>query len=158
MSPRTVYRASEGKKFRGDTNLVTVSCATCHITYAIPKSLYDSALHWRGDRADGRGWKLCCPMGHTWWYCGENEEDRLRRVLELERDTLARVGADRDQAKAEAKAQKGRATRFRNDRERLKTRAAAGVCPCCNRTFQNLQRHMAGQHPDFTGDHLDGAA
>jgi hypothetical protein len=26
---------------------------------------------------------------------------------------------------------------------------ANGVCPCCNRTFQNLARHMAGKHPDY---------
>jgi hypothetical protein len=23
------------------------------------------------------------------------------------------------------------------------------VCPCCNRTFSNLQRHMAHKHPQF---------
>ncbi len=31
------------------------------------------------------------------------------------------------------------------ERERI----VSGVCPCCNRTFQNLARHIAGQHPDF---------
>lgn len=40
------------------------------------------------------------------------------------------------------RAQKGQNTR-------LKNRIAAGVCPCCNRSFQNVARHMAGQHPDF---------
>lgn len=33
---------------------------------------------------------------------------------------------------------------------RLKRRAANGVCPCCTRTFADLKRHMANQHPDFT--------
>jgi hypothetical protein len=23
------------------------------------------------------------------------------------------------------------------------------VCPCCNRSFQNLRRHMATKHPEF---------
>lgn len=32
---------------------------------------------------------------------------------------------------------------------RLKNRAAHGVCPCCNRTFQQLARHMSAKHPDF---------
>jgi hypothetical protein len=26
-----------------------------------------------------------------------------------------------------------------------------GVCPCCKRTFENLARHMKGQHPTFAG-------
>jgi hypothetical protein len=33
--------------------------------------------------------------------------------------------------------------------KRLKQRVAAGVCPCCNRTFTNLAEHMAGQHAEF---------
>jgi hypothetical protein len=31
---------------------------------------------------------------------------------------------------------------------RVKKRVQNGVCPKCNRTFQNLQRHMASQHGD----------
>ena len=26
--------------------------------------------------------------------------------------------------------------------------AKAGTCPCCNRTFTNLARHMASKHKD----------
>lgn len=33
--------------------------------------------------------------------------------------------------------------------QRTKNRVAKGVCPCCNRSFTNLAKHMAGQHPDF---------
>lgn len=32
---------------------------------------------------------------------------------------------------------------------KTKKRIANGVCPCCNRSFANLERHMAGQHPDY---------
>lgn len=28
----------------------------------------------------------------------------------------------------------------------IKNRIQNGVCPCCNRTFKNLQRHMATKH------------
>lgn len=27
---------------------------------------------------------------------------------------------------------------------------ACGVCPCCNRSFTNVRRHMTSQHPDYT--------
>lgn len=33
--------------------------------------------------------------------------------------------------------------------ESLSAASAPRVCPCCNRTFQNVARHIAGQHPDY---------
>ncbi len=57
--PNTVYHASQGDKFNMETTLVAVNCPTCGILYAIPEELKASALRWRGDRADGRGWQLC---------------------------------------------------------------------------------------------------
>lgn len=30
-------------------------------------------------------------------------------------------------------------------------RIAAGVCPCCRRSFTDLARHMSSQHPDYAG-------
>lgn len=32
---------------------------------------------------------------------------------------------------------------------KLKNRAAAGLCPCCNRSFVNVARHMKTKHPKF---------
>ncbi|WP_217913213.1 hypothetical protein [Miltoncostaea marina] len=147
--PTTVHAASEGDKFSADHELVAVDCPTCHIRYAIPASLERSARRYPGDQANG--WRLSCPLGHTWWFVGESEEDRLRRALKVERREAGRLAAERDQARATARAQKARATRFRNDRDRERGRVAAGVCPCCNRTFANLARHMKGQHPGFGG-------
>ena len=148
-TPGTVYDAKEGDKFNADTTLEVVSCATCHITYAIPASLKSSALKYPGGSSGG--WKLCCPLGHTWWYVGRSVEDKLQ----ASRDRAGRLSAQLDQTQASLRAQKGAATRARNQRDRDRSRVAAGVCPCCNRTFQNLARHMAGQHPDFgpVGEH-----
>lgn len=151
--PGTVYAASEGDKFNADSTLTVVNCATCHITYAIPESLEQSAIAHPGDT--DRGWKLCCPLGHTWWYVGKTEADKVRDQLkreraeaEWQRGRAGRMAAERDQALASAKAQKAAKTRIKNSRERERQRVAAGVCPECNRTFQNLARHMQGQHPD----------
>lgn len=139
-NPSTVYNASEGRKFSADTTLVVVSCATCGVTYAIPESFERSAHKYHGDTANG--WKICCPFGHTWWYVGETEEQRLQRIIADERQ---RRQATRDLLTHEQRshaATKGHLTRQRR-------RAAAGLCPCCNRSFKQLQRHMATQHPDY---------
>jgi hypothetical protein len=44
-------------------------------------------------------------------------------------------------------ATKGHVTRKKRQLERV----ASGVCPCCNRSFVNLRRHMKTQHPEFEG-------
>lgn len=32
---------------------------------------------------------------------------------------------------------------------KLKKRVANGACPCCNRHFSDLYRHIQSQHPDY---------
>jgi hypothetical protein len=79
----------------------------------------------------------------------EPETEKLKKDLAAARRrseaAAAQLTHERDQrlaAERSASAYKGQATRIRN-------RVGAGVCPCCTRTFANLARHMAGQHPDF---------
>lgn len=151
MGATVVYSKKDGQKFAGDSTLVVVTCVECHMTYAIPESLKNAALRWRGDRKDGRGWKLSCPVGHTWWYVGETDVERAQRLLNEQCDETARVRARLDQTKQEVVVQKRRASRFKNDRDRERELAHAGVCPVkgCRRHFANLERHMASKHPDY---------
>jgi hypothetical protein len=142
-NPSTVYNKSEGEKFNADTTLVVVECPTCGITYAIPESLQASALRWKGDKLNG--WKLCCPLGHTWWYVGETEIQKARRQAQEARTRLLATRELLEHEQRSHAATKGHATRRRKKLERVQ----AGVCPCCNRSFQNLARHMAGRHPEF---------
>lgn len=101
-----------------------------------------------------------CPHGHPMVFSqGPSEEDMLRQErdrlkqdaarkddeIRLWQNTANRQREEREAAERSARAYKGQATR-------LKNRAKAGVCPCCNRTFQNLKRHMDNQHPNFDLD------
>lgn len=38
------------------------------------------------------------------------------------------------------------------------TPCVAGVCPCCSRSFENLQRHIASQHPTFGAETPEAAS
>jgi len=116
-------------------------CGHCGVVWGVPASLI--AVR----QKDHLGWR--CPNGHSWVFLGENEEEKLRRQLKEERDRLSRersrhdqTRADRDHAKASLRSTKGVVTR-------IKRRVANGVCPCCNRSFKDLARHMQGQHPDW---------
>lgn len=124
----------------------TYSIIECgHVGCGVSFALADAFIAARRD--DHATWY--CPNGHTRWYPEKNavETERASRERAERQAAYARQSAAawRDQAEAahrQATAYKGHATRLRR-------RAAAGVCPCCNRSFADLGRHMAGQHPDF---------
>lgn len=127
--------------------LVRETCCTCGVVFAFPRRLYEHL------REDPSKW-FYCPNGHQQHYTGETKAERERRLreraeraLKIEHDALVAERSRHDQTRASLRAQKGVNTRIKN---RIKN----GVCPCCNRTFQNLARHMANQHPDFTPESI----
>jgi hypothetical protein len=99
-----------------------------------------------------------CPNGHPQSY-GKTEADKVREakaLVEKERDALRR---QRDQLKQNEAWFEDRLKAGENQRRALKgqitkitKRVASGVCPCCNRSFVNLKRHMAGKHPAFAAE------
>lgn len=119
----------------GITTVETLDCATCGVVFGIDRRFIAQR------RKDGRD--FYCPNGHSLSF-KESDADRLRRrVKSLEAQTTH----ERDQRQAaerSARAYKGQVTKIRR-------RVGNGVCPCCNRSFADLHRHMAGQHPDFAG-------
>lgn len=90
-----------------------------------------------------------CPNGHSQHFPGESKEERLRR--ELHNTTLEKERAERnarvERERREAVERSEAATR--GYLTRIKNRVAAGVCPCCTRSFKQLARHMASQHPEY---------
>lgn len=118
------------------TTLITTSC-WCGIALAIPRSLYNEA--------NDSGKSIYCPIGHTFVFGGTFKE-QLEQERQARQRAERRAQANRDLLAAEERshaATRGHLTRHRK-------RAEAGVCPCCNRTFQQLARHMKNKHPDFT--------
>lgn len=134
-------RVQQGHTYSGITNLTGMVCPECGVTYAIPTALQQAA------RAAGhRKITWYCPNGHNLGYNdnskAELEAERLASNLQWERDRAGRLSADLDQTKARLSAQKGATTR-------AKRRHAAALCPCCNRSFVQLRRHMEAKHPDY---------
>lgn len=125
--------------FAGYSDLEVEICASCGVLFAAPSHLLDSRRH--------SGESFYCPNGHSLSFDGNRK--RLERRAREADERAARLAAQLDQAEAGRRAQKARATRFKNERDRDRKRVAHGVCPCCKRSFKNLRRHMEGQHPDF---------
>ena len=126
-------------------------CGTCGVWYALPDIIIDTARR--------EGGFFSCPNGHErGWHrkdC-ETEADRVRR----ERDRLEQRLAEKDdEIQAERKRteiQKRSAAAYKAHLTKTKKRIDKGVCPCCNRSFHNLRRHMQTKHPDFLEQEAPG--
>lgn len=137
MSTRTRVNARTNV---GTLTLTVTDCSACGVVFGIPDD-YDERR-----RKDGR--TFYCPNGHECVYL-ETEADRLRkkleqtsRRLEWAQNTANANGARALDSARSAAAYKGHLTRIRRA-------IAAGVCPCCRRHFDNVERHIKGQHPEF---------
>ena len=129
------------------THLETVNCS-CGGIYAVSKTVYDSC------RERGGGWNCpYCRGGVSW---GANtENDKLKRQLaQAERDKANLISQTESQRQQKLAAL-AEADHFRRSRDgmkgvvaKIKKRVGRGICPCCNRHFANLQRHMETKHPD----------
>lgn len=122
----------------------TISCNQCGMEFSAPSS-------WVGDRRRKHD-TFYCPNGHSLHFPGKSAEEALREELAREKRFHEFTKNDRDAARRSAETNEARRRGEKAAKTRLKKRIAAGVCPCCNRTFQDLQAHMAGKHPAFVAD------
>ena len=83
-----------------------------------------------------------CPSGHAQYYPGETKEEKLLKQLENERKRTEWAKQEVKNIELRRRAAVGQLTK-------VKKRISKGVCPCCNRSFENLQRHMGSKHPDY---------
>jgi hypothetical protein len=111
----------------------TMECCECHVVFAMPSDMV------RRRREDGK--RFFCPSGHFQSFT-DSEVRKLQRELQRERQK-------RDQAEAAAAENKSLLLKEREKIATIKVRIANGVCPCCNRTFVNVRRHMKNKHPDL---------
>lgn len=116
-------------------DLKAVTCGGCGIAFAISSRRYNELL----DSHDN----FHCPNGCVRHFLGKTEVEKLKEELEVAKQSTKHwIERTRQEEKAK-QCIKGQLTKTKN-------RVQNGVCPCCNRTFQNLLRHMKHMHPNFT--------
>ena len=126
--------------FTSVATFTTIEC-TCGFIFAVPNG-YEQNLRRTGET-------FYCPKGHRLHFGGETEAERLQRELDAEKRRTERAQADAIRQRDERIRAEHQLRTVKGHQTRLKKRIAAGVCPCCTRSFQNLARHMQHQHPDF---------
>ena len=119
-------------------------CCTCGVPMVLSEMLY---LRAKRDSSIS----FYCELGHKQSF-SEGENQRLKKQIENERRRREWADENAARARAEARCQERRASSFKGHLTRTKNRISAGVCPCCNRTFKQLARHMKSKHPKYLKD------
>lgn len=118
-------------------------CASCGCYFGVPSGF-------TANRRSDKG-SFYCPNGHSMSY-NESELDRVRR----ERDRLKQGAAEKDdEIKRQRELRKETERKLvaaKGQMTKLRKRVSNGVCPCCNRTFADMARHMQTKHPEFIVD------
>lgn len=130
----------------GERHVVN-QCGTCAVWHTIPEIVYNSY------RAEGGFWH--CPNGHQRGFRkGEDEikQEEIRRERDKLKQDAARLEDEKRAAWATANEQAERAKKAERKVKTLTKRAAAGTCPCCQRSFSNMAEHMKHQHPEFVAE------
>jgi len=112
----------------------TIVCYKCHVPFAVTSRHRRELL----DTQD----TFYCPAGHPQHYIGKTEEQKLKEQL--------------DKLKADKLKEEERLYNMYLDQmnetkkiNRQLKRIHKGVCPCCNRSFVDLKRHMETKHPEI---------
>jgi hypothetical protein len=119
--------------FQQSIQLTTITCS-CGGVYAI------NEITRQKHRDYGTSWT--CPYCKTGWGYRESEADRLRKEV-----TAAKTEALRQQHLRESVERER--TQILLEKKRIEKRAKAALCPCCNRSFISLARHIQSKHPEL---------
>ena len=111
-----------------------INCADCGVSFCMPNEM---VTHRRTSHKT-----FFCPNGHSNYYAGKSEEEKLKEKLANE---TARLQA----ALSRENSERARADKLDKKLASHKKRAANGVCPCCTRTFKQLAAHMKTKHPEY---------
>lgn len=116
-------------------------CCICGVPMVLTKDTYERA------REDSKQ-VFYCERGHQQFF-RDGEVQRLQKELERKTKELEWSAQSVKNAWRQVDDEKRKAAAARGVATRIKNRVGNGVCPCCNRSFANLKRHMESKHSDF---------
>ena len=128
-------------QFTLEGTFTLVTCANCGIGFAIPEHFETKR---RADHAN-----FYCPSGHSNHWPHQTEAEKLRAAVASQKQIAELWQRRHEASQREAVAVGHQLRSTKGVVTRIKRRVAHGVCPCCQRTFADLARHMNGQHPEF---------
>ncbi len=124
--------------------MVRETCCSCGIVFGMEKNYRDELKD--------TGNSFYCPNGHGQHYTESTEKklEEAKKALKSARESEEWWKGRAESHAKEAESVKRMLRSTRGQLTKTKKRIANGVCPCCNRQFVNLHRHMSSQHPEYT--------
>lgn len=124
------------------TTFKIITCCKCSFPFAVTAVTKEKWVD--------RHTVFHCPSCRTpQSFQGETDEDRLRKALEQTQRQLKWQTEFKEEARAENVKLRNKLNGTKGYITKIKNRVGNGVCPCCNRTFQNLKSHMNTKHPNY---------
>lgn len=114
--------------------ITAIHCIICGVYFGIEEEHRKRLLETKEN--------FYCPGGHTQHYISKTRVEQLQEELNAKSSELTR-------ARTETLALKMKCESVEKEFIRHRRRASAGTCPCCQRTFSNMARHMKTKHPEF---------
>ncbi len=114
-----------------------ITCGKCGIVFGVPDRWLEAR---RQDKTT-----FYCPNGDPRAYV-KSEADKLRE--QLEKSSLGFQAQLNTERHARLVAEKSLKTETAK-RRKIEKRVANGVCPCCNRFVDVLDKHMKTKHPEY---------
>jgi hypothetical protein len=127
-------------KFDHVVDFEVIYCANCNVPFGMTGDYISRR------RKDGDGFH--CPNGHANVF-RDSEADKLRKQLDNARLRMEWAEQDAKRARESLEVAQRSKAAYKGQLTKLKNRVSKGVCPCCNRTFANLAKHMGTKHPDY---------
>lgn len=136
----SIIALQQGSVIHTNETLVVEQCCNCSCWFAMPKDFRDRCLDVGGT--------FYCPHGHPQSFTTPRNKALKDQVERLEKDYQR--AKDYIQEKNNQIQQLGYSVRaLKAAKTKIINRVKNGVCPCCNRTFIDLQKHFKSKHPEL---------
>jgi len=130
----------EGHAINLFTTFEVIYCYKCGTPFAVPEKTRQYLMD--------KGRNFWCPNGHQQHYC-ESKVQKLEKQLKSAKQRTKWAEQESINQRERADHNEHRRRGEMAAKTRIKNRISHGVCPCCQRTFQNLARHMKTKHPEY---------
>ncbi len=132
-------------QFTENITFTVIECASCGVQFGLEENHRQHLIKYSNT--------FYCPNGHANVY-GQNAKDKLLAELKRKEQELADTAIQKRRLENELIEKEN--ILAQKIKQLLKTsrdlkRLENGVCPCCNRSFHNLQQHIANEHPELVG-------
>lgn len=121
--------------------LTVMTCGKCGVIFGMETEMHDRKVQEHGS--------FFCPNGCNRRFIMTTKVELLQQELAQKNDNIDYLRRANNSLHNQVatlnysvRAQKAAKTKIIN-------RVKNGVCPCCNRTFQNLQNHFKTKHPEL---------